>query len=178
MDLTVLIALFWKKICLLLYSFWSILSFNTLNMLKMRLDIPQELTRCLIFVTHLDSWLASPSLKALRKKQSSFTKGFLCNYLKNCVSMLILKGRQPSSTNTFELFELFLTPSICLQSVRWNFSIFLKLFWSLGSPQLSQAKSTTGLMVVSIRFKFVLTVFPSDLHKNRWVINHLYFSLY
>ena len=38
-----------------------------------------------------------------------------------------------SSPNIFELVVLFLTPSICLQSERWNFSILLKLFWSLGS---------------------------------------------
>ena len=98
--------------------------------------------------------------------------------MNNCVSMLIQTGNRPGSPNTFELLVLFLTPSICLQSERWNFSILLKLFWYLGSPQLSQAWSSTGLMVVSITFKYVSTVFPSDLYKNRWSINHDFFALF
>ena len=81
--------------------------------------------------------------------------------------MVILNGNRPSYPNTFELLVLFLTLNICLQSERSSFSILLKLFWSLGSPQLSQGQSTTGLMIVSIRFKYVLTVFFSDLYKNR-----------
>ena len=85
------IALFWKNVFLILYSFLSISSFNTLNIFNMRLDIPYESSRCLIFVTHSDSLLASSSLKALRKKHYSFTRGILCEYLNSCVSMLILK---------------------------------------------------------------------------------------
>ena len=85
------IALFWKNVFLILYSFLSISSFNTLNIFNMRLDIPYESSRCLIFVTHSDSLLASSSLKALRKKHYSFTRGILCEYLNSCVLMLILK---------------------------------------------------------------------------------------
>ena len=90
--------------------------------------------QCLIFVTQPDSLLASSSLKALRKLQSSFRKGILCKYLNNCVSIVILKGNRPSFPNTFELLVLFLTSSICLHGERWNFCILLNLCWSLGSP--------------------------------------------
>ena len=56
--------------------------------------------------------------------------------------------------------------------------IYSRLLWSLGFLQLSQAYSTAGLMVVSIRFKYVLTGFPSDFYKNRWSINHDFFALF
>ena len=109
------LALFWKNLCLFWYSFLSISPFYTLNIFKIRLDIPWEFKRCLIFVIHPDSLFASSSLKAQRK-QSSFKKGFLFKCLNNCVSMQILKGNRPSSPNTFELLMLFLTLIICLQS--------------------------------------------------------------
>ena len=104
------LALFWKNLCLFWYSLLSISAFYTLNIFKIRLDIP-----CLIFVIHPDSLFASSSLKAQRK-QSSFKKGILFKCLNNCVSMQILKGNRPSSPNTFELLMLFLTLIIYLQS--------------------------------------------------------------
>ena len=58
---------FWKHLHLFLYSFLSGSSFNTLNIFKMRLDMPQESSKCLIFVTYPDFMLTSSSLKALRK---------------------------------------------------------------------------------------------------------------
>ena len=96
--------------------------------------------------------------------------------MSNFVSMVILKGNRPSSPNTFELLVLLLTPSICLGSERWNFSILLKLCWSLESPQLSQAMAC--LIVVSIRFRYMLTDFPSDFYKNRWSLNNEFFTLF
>ena len=71
---------------------------------------------------------------------SSFAKAVLCKYLNNCVSTLILKGNRCSSTNTFKLIVFFLTPSICLQSERWNFYILFKLFWYLGSSAFAIIK--------------------------------------
>ena len=61
------LALFWRHLRLFLYSLLSISPFNPLNIFKMRLDIPYEFSRCLIFVTHPDSLSASSSLKALHK---------------------------------------------------------------------------------------------------------------
>ena len=96
--------------------------------------------------------------------------------MSNFVSMVILKGNRPSSPNTFELLVLLLTPSICLQSERWNFSILLLLCWSLESHQLLNA--VARLMVVSIRFRYVLTDISSDFYKNRWSLSHEFFTLF
>ena len=61
----------WKNLCLF-FSFLSISSLSTFNIFKMSLEI-----RCLIFVNHPDYLLATSSLKALVKLQSSFTEGLL-----------------------------------------------------------------------------------------------------
>ena len=64
----------WKNLYLF-FSFLSISSLSTFNVFKMRLEI-----RCLIFVNQPDSLLATSSLKALVKLQSSLNLSLFSPY--------------------------------------------------------------------------------------------------
>ena len=64
----------WKNLYLF-FSFLSISSLSTFNLFEMRLE-----TQCLIFVSQLDSLLATSSLKALVKLQSSLNLSLFSPY--------------------------------------------------------------------------------------------------
>ena len=135
------LALFRKNLCLFLYSFLSILPFNTFEYIQDEVRHTVRVQQ----VSHfrlIDSLLASSSLKALRKQQSSFTNGILCKYLNNCVSMVILKGKRPSSSNTFELLTTYVISNsyyLFAESVM-KFLCLAQVILVFGVPhQLSQA---------------------------------------
>ena len=81
----------------------------------------------------IDSLLASSSLKALRKQQSSFTERILCKYFNNCISMLLLRENRPSFPKTFQLLVLF---SLLLFAYRVRDKIYLSCssYFGLWSP--------------------------------------------
>ena len=128
------LSLFLEKLMLVFIFLFIYFTIQHLEYIQDEVRHTVRVQQVSIFVIQPVSLLASSSLRALRKQQSSFSKGILCKYLSNCVSAVILKGNRTSSPNTYELPVLFLTLSICLQSERRNCSIFLKLCWSLPLP--------------------------------------------
>ena len=89
----------------------------------------------------------------------------------------VWRGILPSSSNTPMFVVCFCTPKMCLQAMRWNFSIGLS-FGGFRPPQKSLKYKRMGFMRVSRRCKVVLMCVWKDVPIEFFSLKNAFMALF